>query len=417
MAAHPGGGGYERRWHFVRIAILPILTGENQAMQRGSTGRYETTTTAGEAVRAFIPAPLPPAPALELGDERARRLERALLACGRLDGVGALLPDPELFLYSYVRREAVLSSQIEGTQSSLSDLLLFELDEAPGVPFDDVVEVSSYVAALEHGLTRLRGGFPLSSRLLREVHGHLLAGGRGADKNPGEFRTSQNWIGGTRPGNAQFVPPPPQYVADCISALEQFLHADDSLPTLVRAGLAHLQFETIHPFLDGNGRVGRLLIALQLFDAGVLAQPLLYLSLFFKQHRAEYYRLLDVVRRDGDWEAWIDFFLEGVTQTAQSAVDTAHRLLALFRVDADRVRTLGRTAARALRTFDAFRARPLLSLNALAERTGASYPTVSRAVEALAALGILREVTGRKRDRVFAYAAYLEILNEGTEPL
>ena len=402
----------------MNIAIFPILTGENNAMRRGSTGRYETTTTAGEAVRAFIPAPLPPSPALELDSERARLLERALLACGRLDGVGALLPDPELFLYSYVRREAVLSSQIEGTRSSLSDLLLFELDEAPGVPFDDVVEVSNYVAALEHGLSRLRGGFPLSSRLLREVHGHLLAEGRGADKNPGEFRTSQNWIGGTRPCNAHFVPPPPHHVADCISELERFLHAqNDSLPTLVRAGLAHLQFEAIHPFLDGNGRVGRLLIALQLFDAGVLAQPLLCLSLYFKQHRAEYYRQLDAVRRDGDWEAWIDFFLEGVTQTAQSAVDTAHRLLALFQTDADRVRTLGRTAARALRIFDAFRARPLLSLKALVERTGASYPTVSRAVEALETLGILREITGRKRERIFAYAAYLEILNEGAEPL
>ena len=216
-----------------------------------------------------------------------------MLACGRLDGVTALLPDPDLFLYAYVRREAVLSSQIEGTQSSLSDLLLFELDEAPGVQLDDVVEVSGYVAALEQGMARLLEGFPISNRLLREVHEKLLASGRSADKQPGEFRRSQNWIGGTRPGNARFVPPQPQRVQDCMASLERSIHAEDDLPALVRAALVHAQFETIHPFLDGNGRVGRLLIVLMLFDAGVLDQPLLYLSLYFKQHRDEYYRLLD----------------------------------------------------------------------------------------------------------------------------
>lgn len=387
-------------------------------MKRGPTGRYETTATAGEAVHAFVPSPLPPQPPLDLGGARVRLLEWALLACGRLDGVTALLPDPDLFLYAYVRREAVLSSQIEGTQSSLSDLLLFELEEAPGVPFDDVVEVSNYVAALEHALARLAGGFPLSNRLLREAHERLLARGRGAEKQPGEFRASQNWIGGTRPGNARFVPPPPQLVTDCMAGLECFIHAtDDGLPALVRAGLAHVQFETIHPFLDGNGRVGRLLIALMLFDGRVLAQPLLYLSLYFKQHRHEYYRLLDTVRQDGDWEGWIDFFLDGVAGTAQSAVDTAHRLLALFRDDAVQVQSLGRAAANALRVFDAFRRRPLSTIGALAERTGASYPTVSRSVDALERLGIVREITGRKRERVFAYSRYLDILNEGTEPL
>ncbi|MFT3789621.1 MAG: Fic family protein [Rudaea sp.] len=387
-------------------------------MNRGSTGQYEVSSTSGETVRAFVPAPLPPLPALDLTGGRQRLLERALLACGRLDGVTALLPDPDLFLYAYMRREAVLSSQIEGTQSSLSDLLLFELNEAPGVPFDDVVEVSNYVAALEHGMARMRGGFPLSNRLLREVHEHLLARGRGANKLPGTFRTSQNWIGGTRPGNAQYVPPPPQQVESCMAALEVFVHAtDDGLPALVRAGLAHVQFETIHPFLDGNGRVGRLLIALMLFDAQVLAQPLLYLSLYLKQHRAEYYRLLDAVRVDGDWEAWLDFFLEGVATTAQSAVDTAHRLLALFRDDAARVQSLGRAAANALRVFDALRARPLTTLNALVERTGTSYPTVARAIESLEKLGLVREITGRKRERVFAYGRYLDILNEGTQPL
>lgn len=387
-------------------------------MQRGLTGRYEVTHTAGEAVSAFVPHSLPPQPPLDLTGARQRLLEQALLACGRLDGVTALLPDPDLFLYAYVRREAVLSSQIEGTQSSLSDLLLFELEEAPGVPFDDVVEVSNYVAALEHGMARLRAGFPLSNRLLCEVHAELLARGRGADKLPGEFRRSQNWIGGTRPGNARFVPSPPMRVEDCMAALERFIHDEtDPLPVMVKAAVVHVQFETIHPFLDGNGRVGRLLIALMLHDARVLRQPLLYLSLYFKQHRDEYYRLLDAVRRDGDWEAWLDFFLDGVTQTAGAAVDTAHRLLALFGEDAERIQTPGRGAANALRIFGELRARPIANISDLAKRTGVSYPTAAKIVESLATLGIVRELTGRRRDRVFAYDRYLSILTEGTEPL
>ncbi len=394
-----------------------MFTSESSDAAR-SSGKFEVVSTTGEAVRAFVPMALPPAPALDLGGQRQQRLEAALLACGRLDGIAAMLPDPDLFLYTYVRREAVLSSQIEGTQSSLSDLLLFELDDAPGVPLDDVVEVSNYVAALEHGLARLRGGFPLSNRLVREVHDKLLTRGRGADKQPGEFRRSQNWIGGTRPGNALFVPPPPHMVETCMGQLEAFLHTeDDGLPTLVRAALAHVQFETIHPFLDGNGRVGRLLIALMLFESKVLEQPLLYLSLYFKQHREEYYRLLSLVRTSGDWEAWLDFFLEGVAQTAGQAVETAQRLLALFREDAHRVQSLGRAAANALRVFDALRARPLSSIGSLVDRTAAAYPTVARAVEALESMGIVREVTGRKRERVFGYSRYLDILNEGADPL
>lgn len=387
-------------------------------MRRGPTGTYEVAAGGGEPVRAFVPAPLPPEPPLEFTPDRQRLHEQALLGCGRLDAITALLPEPDLFLYAYVRREAVLSSQIEGTQSSLADLLLFELDAAPGVPFDDVVEVSNYVAALEHGLARLREGFPLSNRLLREIHARLLARGRGADKRPGEFRTSQNWIGGTRPGNAQYVPPPPPHVQPCMATLERFMHDDDGRHgALVKAALAHVQFETIHPFLDGNGRVGRLLIALLLHHDGVLRQPLLYLSLFFKQHRAEYYRLLDSVRTEGDWEAWLDFFLEGVLQTARGAVDTAHALLDLFREDADRIRGLGRAAAGALRVFDVLRARPVATITDLAARAGVSYPTAARAVEALERLGVVRELTGRRRDRVFAYAHYLDILNEGGEPI
>ncbi len=388
-------------------------------MNRGATGRYEiATTVVGEAVRAFAPDPLPPRPPIDLSGPRQRRLEQALLACGRLDGVSALLPDPDLFLYGYVRREAVLSSQIEGTQSSLSDLLLFELDDAPGVPFDDAVEVSNYVAAMDHGMARLREGFPLSNRLLREIHQKLLARGRGADKLPGEFRRSQNWIGGTRPGNARFVPAPPGLVEDCMAALERFIHDEtDSLPDLVKAAAAHVQFETIHPFLDGNGRVGRLLIALMLHQTGILRQPLLYLSLYFKQHRDEYYRHLDAVRREGDWEAWLDFFLEGVVQTANGAVATAHRLLALFRDDERLIGALGRNTANLLKVYGVLRARPVASINDIAARASVSFPTAARAVDLLIGAGIARELTGGRRNRVFAYDRYLAMLNEGTEPL
>lgn len=388
-------------------------------MQRRSTGTYEPfRVTGGESVQAFVPAPLPPDPLPDLSGRRVRLHEQALVACGRLDAITLLLPEPDLFLYAYVRREAVLSSQIEGTQSSLSDLLLFELEHEPGVPFHDVVEVSNYVAALEHGLNRLAEGFPLSNRLLREMHERLLARGRGAAKQPGEFRRTQNWIGGTRPGNAHFVPPPPNQVEDHMAALERFIH-DERMPfsALIRAALAHVQFETVHPFLDGNGRIGRLLIALILHQQGVLRQPLLYLSLYFKQHRSEYYRLLDVTRHEGDWEAWLDFFLEGVLNTADGAVETAHRLLAVFREDQTRVEGLGRTAPNALRVLHALGTRPLASIGDLAERTGVSYPTASRAVDALSELGILREVTGRSRDRVFAYHRYIAILNEGADPL
>ena len=385
-------------------------------MKRGLTGRYEIAEIGGETIRAFVPRPLPPDPPLELNEQRQRLLERATLALGRLDSVTLLLPDPHLFLYAYVRREAVLSSQIEGTQSSLAQLLLFELEEAPGVPLDDVLEVSNYVAALEHGLKRLREGFPLSNRLIREMHAILLSRGRGSEKSPGEFRRSQNWIGGTRPGNAHFVPPPPQYVQDCMSDLERFLHHEgNSYPALIKAALAHVQFETIHPFLDGNGRIGRLLIAFILHHDGLLSQPLLYLSLYFKQHRSEYYRLLDIVRMEGDWEAWLDFFLEGVEQTASNAVETARRLLSLFQRDEQVIQKAGRSASTLLRVFRVLCERPLATLNQVRERSGLSFPAVSHAMAALAQLGIVREVTGQRRHRIFAYNEYLNILNEGTE--
>ena len=391
-------------------------------MHRDATGQYAASIAGGETVRAFVPDPLPPVPPLDLGGARQTALEKATLALGRLDSIALLLPDPQLFLYAYVRREAVLSSQIEGTQSSLSDLLLFELDELPGVPFDDVVEVSNYVAALEHGMARLREGFPLCNRLLREMHARLMARGRGADKAPGEFRRSQNWIGGTRPGNARFVPPPPLEVEPCMSALEQFIHGasgeqSGNLPVLLKAALAHVQFETIHPFLDGNGRLGRLLIALLLHEGGALTQPLLYLSLYFKQHRALYYELLDRVRTEGDWEAWVDFFLEGVEQTAHGAVQTARRLVDLFQQDTRRVQSGGRGAANVLRVLDTLRQRPLSSLRQIGPSAGISFPTASKAMLTLVEMGIARELTGQRRNRVFVYDAYLNILNEGGEAL
>ena len=385
-------------------------------MRRDETGRFALAATTGEEVRAFIPAPLPPSPPLALGGGLQQLLEGATLAVGRLDSVLTLLPDKTTFLYSYLRKEAVLSSQIEGTQSSLSDLLRYELDDPQGaLPFDDVVEVSTYVAALEHGLARLRDGFPLSNRLLREMHGVLLSRGRGAAMTPGEFRRSQNWIGGTRPGNAACVPPPHTDVPDCMASLEQFLHArDDGIPALIRAGLAHVQFETIHPFLDGNGRLGRLLITLLLCHAGVLRDPLLYLSLYLKEHRAIYYDLLNDVRRTGDWEAWLAFFLEGVQVTAAGAVETCRRLQELFARDRLRIEQQGGRARSASRVHQALTARPILTLSAVMEQTGLSYPTIASAVDILAALGITRSFRSRRR-RFFVYDRYLGILNEGTE--
>ena len=388
------------------------------SLNRSATGRYETSVAGGETVRAFVPDPLPPEPPLDLRPLQ-EPLETAHLALGRLDSLTTLLPDPRLFIYTYVRKEAVLSSQIEGTQSSLSDLLLFELKEQPGVPMGDVVEVSSYVAALEYGLQRLRDDFPLSNRLIREIHGELLAHGRGSDKLPGEFRQSQNWFGGTRPGNAHYVPPPPHAVQECMGAWEQFLHSQESgLPILVRAGIAHVQFETIHPFLDGNGRVGRLLITFMLHHAGVLREPLLYLSLYMKQHRQQYYALLDGVRKDGDWEAWIRFFLDGVASTAEGAVATAQRLMALFQDDRDQVQQMGRASGSALRVHEALKERPITSITRVCQRTGLSFPAVSTAMARLIDLDLVFEITkGRRRDRLFAYKQYIAILSEGAEPL
>ncbi|CCE00522.1 Fic family protein [Bradyrhizobium sp. STM 3809] len=380
-------------------------------------GQFLETIAGGERVRAFLPPPLPPTPQLDLGALFAL-YDAARGALGRLDGVTTILPSTPLFLYMYVRKEALLSSQIEGTQSSLSDLLLFESDEIPHVPLDDVAEVSNYVAAVEHGTKRLRSGFPLSLRLIREMHEVLLKAGRGASKQPGEFRRTQNWIGGTRPGNALFVPPPPERLNECLDAFEKFLHLDDPLlPPLIKAGLAHVQFETIHPFLDGNGRLGRLLITLMLCDAGVLREPILYLSLYFKTHRARYYGLLQDVREHGAWEAWMEYFLAGVRDTAEQAVETARELMLLFDSDRAVIQSLGRGTASAFRVHDLMQRRPLITIQAASKELKLSVPTVGKALDRLAELGVVRETTGRQRRRVFAYRRYLDVLDRGTEPL
>ncbi len=385
-------------------------------MNRGLQGRYVTTSTSGEVVQAFVPAPLPPSPAVVWTPDLRSRFDEALLALGRLDGVTQALPETSLFLYTYVRKEALLSSMIEGTQSSLSDLLLFELDQVPGVPLDDVTQVSNYVAALQHGLKRLCGGFPLSLRLVKEIHAMLLSKGRGSDQTPGEFRRTQNWIGGTRPGNAVFVPPPASELPDCLAKLELFLHDQpEPTPVLLKAALAHVQFETIHPFLDGNGRLGRLLITLLLCEGKVLRQPMLYLSLYFKMHRQAYYEALNNVRLAGDWEAWLDFFAEAVIVTAAQAVDAARQLLDIAAEDRQRIGRLRRAAASSLVVHEALLEHPVATSGWLVNKTGLSAPTVNKSLALLVREGVIRELTGRRRGRVFIYQRCLDILNRGTE--
>jgi Fic family protein len=379
-------------------------------------GRFVETPVAGELVRAFVPPPLPPAPPVDVLAllEHLSLAERAL---GRLDGITMLLPRQELFLYMYVRKEAVLSSQIEGTQSTLSDLLRFEIEAQAGQPIDDIREVSNYVDAMMYGLERLEE-LPLSLRLIREMHARLLQSGRGGTKSPGEFRRSQNWIGGTRPGNALFVPPPTTELDACLDALELFMHEEGSkLPALIKAGLLHVQFETIHPFLDGNGRIGRLLVTLYLCVHGVLRKPLLYLSLYLKTHRTDYYRLLQEVREHGAWEAWLEFFLTGVADTANQAFDAATRIVELFKEDRERITAESERAGSSLRVHELLQQNPYVTANQLVERTGLTAPTVNAALADLERLGVVEEVTGRRRGRVFGYRRYLAILSEGTDPL
>lgn len=387
-------------------------------MTKRQTGHYERTAIAGETVDAFVPLPLPPTdPPLEMDDARRARVAAAEAALSRLAFAGDMVPSLDWFVYAFVRKEAVLSSQIEGTQASLVDVLAFEASGQDEASDPDIEEVCNYVGAMNYARSQLAAddGLPLSIRLLNATHARLLPGTRGADKNPGEIRRTQNWIGGRRPGAATFVPPPPHLLAELLSAMEHSIHAEDATPPLVRAGLLHVQFETIHPYLDGNGRIGRLLVSLLLEHWGLLREPLLYLSLYFKRHRREYYERLSAVRTDGDWEGWIDFFLDGVATIADEAVDSARSLFTLLTEDRGRLLGSESMSVAAMRLFELLPRRPIVSTASIVKSLGVSKPTAGRAIEALAMVGILAELTGKKRDRTWAYQNYLDRLQVGTE--
>jgi len=377
-------------------------------------GTYITQTVAVEPYKAYVPPKLLPDPPVDL-TKLYPHLEKATLALAELNSIHKSIPNTALFIYMYVRKEALLSSQIEGTQSSFADLMLFEHHQKPKVSLEDVEEVSNYVQAISYGLKRLKDGFPLSLRLLREIHGVLLSGGRGAGKLPGEFRRSQNWIGGTRPGNALFVPPPVDHLTQCLSDFEKFLH-DDSLPVLIKAGLAHVQFETIHPFLDGNGRLGRLLITLILCHNGMLDEPILYLSLYFKQNRHVYYDLLQAVRIHGNWETWLEFFLDGIFRSATQAIQAATHINKLFAHDHQKITSLKRARFSQLRILEYMQRLPQVTVALLASELNITTPTARSALNNMVALGILEEISGKKRDKIYIYRNYLDILEDGAQP-
>jgi len=379
-------------------------------MRRKQFGEYvKSSLVASEQYKTYIPNILPPKPKIDLV-EISQWLEKANIAVGELNGIVQAVPDPFIINYMYIRKEAVLSSQIEGTQSTLDDLMRHESGAAAGVPVDDVTEVSSYVAAMNHGIKRIQKGFPLSVRLIREIHKVLLTNSRGQHKTPGEIRRSQNWIGGTRPGNAHFVPPPPDKVSDLLSDLEKYIHSDDQLPVLVKAALIHQQFETIHPFLDGNGRVGRLLITLFLCVQGFLRSPFLYLSLFFKKHRSHYYEMLTEPRINGDWEKWINFFLEGVALTAADAKKTLVKINKLFSADDKKIAGLGRARNSAEQVFAAFKQKPLLTIAEITQQTKLSKPTAINSVNHLIDLGIISNKSQKKWGQIYLYDGYGELL-------
>lgn len=384
-------------------------------MNRGITGRYVPSIAGGVACKAFVPAALPPNPPLQLDSKLTGRINQAMLTLGRLDAISTLLPDARLFLYSYVRKEAVMSSQIEGTQSSLSDLMLYEMDGLPGVPMDDVQEVSCYVSSLELGVQRIREGHPISFRLVTELHRALMTSGRGGSKAPGSFRQNQVWIGGHRADEATFVPAPANELANCWAQLERFLNdVPEATDPLIKAALAHVQFESIYPFMDGNGRLGRLLIPLILVGAGVLSQPLLYLSVFFKKHRQAYYEKLQQVRLTGDWESWLLFFVDAVSATATQAVSTAQQLNALRDAHRTQVTSLGRMAPSARQVLEVLFQYPIANISTLVKHGGITAATAGKVMDLLSQPehGLVRELTGQKRNRVFAYSAYIDILNQ-----
>jgi len=390
-------------------------------MPKRTTGRYERTTVGGEEVAAFVPHALPPAaPPLVVDTAVTARLRTAEQALVRLELAGEMVPSLDWFIYAFVRKEAVVSSQIEGTQATLVDLLTFEAQDSAeprAAPSADVEEVCNYLDALAYARAQLADprGLPLSMRLLNETHARLMRGVRGAEKLPGEVRRSQNWIGGSRPGNAAYVPPPPHALGEVLGAFEKYLHAEDALPPLVRAALLHVQFETIHPYLDGNGRIGRLLVTLLLEHWKLLTKPLLYLSLFFKRHREDYYRRLNAVRSDGDWEGWLDFFLDGVATIADEAVASARELFALVAADRARVLAHAGMSVVALRLFEFLPRQPVITVASVMKLVATTKPTAGRAIELLVAAGVLVETTGKKRDRSFVYRGYLDRLRVGTE--
>ncbi|MHC4609863.1 MAG: Fic family protein [Planctomycetota bacterium] len=386
-------------------------------MTRKTPGTYRTTAIAGEQVRAFVPRPLPPAdPPMVLDGHLTELIRAATAALDRLNVAGAMVPSPDWFLYGFVRKEAVLTSQIEGTQATLKDVLTYEATEEARSP-DDVRQVCNYVEALTYARRQLASskGLPLSTRLLCEAHRRLMKGGRGANRQSGRLRRSQNWIGGTRPGNAHFVPPPADAVPRAMAALERWIHADDPLPPLVRAGLAHVQFETIHPFLDGNGRIGRLLITVLVEHWELLSSPLLYLSLAIKRRQQDYYDRLSAVRTDGDWEGWAAFFLECVREAAEDGVSVAQRLFALLDEHRRKLLRSAGVTIPAVRLLEQLPMHPMVTLPRVIELLDTTKPTASKTINVLREAGILRETTGRKRDRVYAYHDYLRVLTRDTE--
>jgi Fic family protein len=384
-----------------------------------TTGSYEKTRVSGEEVRAFVPHALPPKrPALQMDPPRVEALRAAESSLARLAIASEMLPSTDWLVYALVRKEAVLSSQIEGTQATLTDLLAFESKDTDVFPEGtDVDEICNYLSALSFARSEMRRpkGLPLSFRLLNKIHRRLMAGRPGRGVRPGTIRKSQNWVGGTRPGNAVFVPPPPHALPDAISDFERWMHAENRLHPLARCALLHVQFETIHPYLDGNGRLGRLLITLLLEHWGLLSEPLLYLSLFFKRNRDEYYRRLGAVRTEGDWEGWLDFFLDGVRMTANETTDTVRALFAVVSKDRETVLAQGATTVAAARLFERLPKNPMVTIGRVTELIGVTKPTATKTVKTLVNAGILVETTGRRRDRVFSYASYLDLLREGTE--
>lgn len=380
-------------------------------------GHFKEVKIQGESYKTYIPGKLEQN--LLAVSKLYPLLDKAILAIGKLDAMSDFIPDINLFIYLYVRKEALLSSQIEGTQSSLADIFLHESHLSPSVPIEDVEEVTNYVLAINYALKRVRKDqFPISLRLIKEIHQVLLKGARGQEKNPGEFRRSQNWIGGTRPGNAVFVPPPPEQVIDLMGDLEKFIHdKSPHIPSLVKIAMFHVQFESIHPFLDGNGRLGRLLITLLLCEWGYLRHPILYLSYYLKLNRQKYYDLLQKVRMEGLWEEWTRFFLEAIIVSAEEGTHATKRLLQALEKSEQQIQLLGKGSASALKVFDFMKRHPITTIPILSRSLDLSPHTVLKALEGMKEMSIIHEITGKKRGKVYTFHTYLDILEEGSQAL